>query len=118
MRRNPTPLSEEPEEKESKRPYRLTKEEREVIIGRDETEDFWHVYTTSLPVMHRLDKWAKCTDKIWLGGEIVGKEYEVPKACIGIHKPRKAAEGARQRGLNLHPRRETAQISDSSPVIP
>ena len=110
-------LNEDVDEKEPKHAYRLTKEEREVIIGKDETEDVWHVYTTSLPVMRRLDKWAKCTKEIRMGGEIIGKEYEVPKASVGIHKPRKVTDAARQRGLNLSlTRRESAQISDSAPV--
>ncbi len=89
------------EDRESKRPYRLTKEEREVIIGRTEIDEAWEVYTTSKPVMTRLDKWAKVKEVIRLGGEVIGKIYEVPLKSVGIHKPRKVTEAMRQRGLAL-----------------
>jgi hypothetical protein len=93
------------EEKEPKHPYRFTKEERETHLYRNETEDVWMVDTCSKPFMTRLDKWATVKEVIFLGGEVVGKVYEVPKNCVSIHKPRKVTEAQkevyRQRALAM-----------------
>lgn len=90
MRRKPPLMVEldSSEEKESKRPYHLTKEERETHIYRNETEDVWTVDTCSKPVMTRLDKWATVKGVNKIKSEVVGKVYEVPANCISIHKPR------------------------------
>jgi len=117
MRKKKSPPLIEPEEKESKRPYRLTREERETIITRSDASDTWNVFTCSPAVIRRLDKWAKAINEERIGGEVVSKEYEVPKASVGIHKPRKVTEAQRQRALNMTlARRESAQISDSAPL--
>jgi hypothetical protein len=106
MKRKPAPLI-EPEEKESKKPYRLTREERETIITRSDASDTWNVFTCSPPVMRRIDKWAKAINEERIGGEVVSKEYEVPKSCVSIHKPRKVTDAMRQRGLALSMERAT-----------
>ncbi len=41
---------------------RLTKEERETIIRISEAEDMWDVYTSSLPMMRKLEKLTKPTE--------------------------------------------------------
>ncbi len=112
MRRKPSKRStvavDTREEKEPKHPYRLTKEERETHLYRNETEDVWTVDTCSKPVMTRLDKWATVKEVHKIKDEVVGKVYEVPKASVGIHKPRtprklteEQREAYRQRALAM-----------------
>jgi hypothetical protein len=75
--------------------YSLTREERETILNRSEAETTWNLYTSSPAVMRRLDKWAKATEVGRMEGRIVSKTYDLPKACISIHRPRKVTNGVR-----------------------
>lgn len=67
----------------------LTREERETVINRSEAEETWNVYTSSPAVMRRLDKWAKVLNVEYMDGQIVSKEYDVPRSSVSIRKPRK-----------------------------
>ena len=105
-RKKPAPI--EPEDKEPKHPYRLTKEERETHLYHNEIEDVWTVDTCSKPVMTRLDKWATVKEVHKIKDVTIGKVYEVPKQCVSIHRPRTPRklteaqrETMRQRGLEL-----------------
>jgi hypothetical protein len=39
-------------------PYRLRREERDIHVDGYESEDLWHVYTSSKPIISQLDKWT------------------------------------------------------------
>lgn len=84
---------------EKKTAYRLTREERETIIGRTEVDGGWSVYTSSPSLFKRLDKWTTPKKIHYLGNSVMAKEYEIPLGCISIHKPR--SKGAKQKRLDF-----------------
>lgn len=114
------PLMVEMDSGESKEPrsrYRLTREERETICTKTDADDVWIVYTGNVALMRKLDKWAKVVDEFRMNGEVVAKEYEVPKSSVAIRKPRKVSEAMRQRGLKLA-LEGVSTPSPEAPVLP
>jgi hypothetical protein len=61
---------------------RLSREERETVINKSEADEGWSVYSSCPAVMRRLDRWAKTVDVQKVDGQIISKEYEVPRQCV------------------------------------
>lgn len=71
---------------------KLSREERETIIRISEAEEMWDIYTSSAPMMRKLEKLAKSTEVMQDEEGIYAKCYLLARSCLSFRKPRTLSE--------------------------